>query len=315
MNIETLSILLVIVIAGLVVAIYYLINNNIKNNNLEGYSSKIDELKLTVDDFKNQHAYQQASLKESVHDMYTLLTKGSSKKIGQFGEITLRKILENAGLKEGIDFDEDKQRGSERPDYVIKLPEGRKIVVDSKVSTLDYAQYLKAEDQNDKERHRKDHITSLKRHIKSLSNTEYRSLFGSEALDLIVMVMPIEGAYILACEDSLIEEAFRNKIAIVGPTTLIAIIQIILRTWNNKKQGEATQKIIQLATDIYDQTRLVGEAFCDFEEFLEKSRASVSDGRKRTEKLVNKVENFRKIGGLEPKKDQSEKLVSIRKND
>ena len=314
MNMEMLIVLTLIVIAGLLAVIYYLIKNR-ENNHLDGYSSKIDELKSTIDDFKNQNANQQASLRESVHDMYTLLTKGSSKKIGQFGEITLRKIIENAGLKEGIDFDEDKQKGSERPDYVIKLPEGRKIVVDSKVSTFDYAEYLKAENQSDKDRHRKDHIASVKRHIKSLSDTEYRSLFGSEALDLIVMFMPIEGAYILACEDNLIEEAFRNKIAIVGPTTLIAIIQIILRTWNNKKQGEATQKIIQLATEIYDQTRLVGESFCDFEEFLEKSRMSVSDGRKRAEKLVNKVEKFRRIGGLEPKKDQPEKLVSIRKND
>ena len=247
--------------------------------------------------------------------MYTLLTKGSSKTIGQFGEITLRKVLENAGLKEGVDFDEDKQRGSERPDYVIKLPEGRKVVVDSKVSTFDYAQYLKAEDQNMKENHKKAHITSIKRHIKSLADTEYRSLYGSDTLDLIVMFMPIEGAYILACEESLIEDAFRHKIAIVGPTTLIAIIQIILRTWNNKKQGEATKKIIHLASEIYDQTRLVGESFCDLEEYLEKSKSSVSTGRKRAENLVNKVENFRKIGGLEPKKDQPKKLVSIKKND
>ena len=316
MNIETLLFLSLIVIVGLLFTIYLLINNNnIKNNNLNDYSSKIDELKSTVDDFKSQHANQQASLKESVHDMYTLLTKGSSKTIGQFGEITLRKVLENAGLKEGIDFDEDKQRGSERPDYVIKLPEGRKVVIDSKVSTFDYAQYLKAEDQNMKENHKKAHITSIKRHIKSLADTEYRSLYGSDTLDLIVMFMPIEGAYILACEESLIEDAFRHKIAIVGPTTLIAIIQIILRTWNNKKQGEATEKIIHLASEIYDQTRLVGESFCDFEEYLEKSKSSVSAGRKRAENLVNKVENFRKIGGLEPKKEQPKKLVSIKKND
>jgi len=316
MNIETLLFLSLIVIVGLLFAIYLLINNNnIKNNNLNDYSSKIDELKSTVDDFKSQHANQQASLKESVHDMYTLLTKGSSKTIGQFGEITLRKVLENAGLKEGVDFDEDRQRGSERPDYVIKLPEGRKVVVDSKVSTFDYAQYLKAEDQNMKENHKKAHITSIKRHIKSLADTEYRSLYGSDTLDLIVMFMPIEGAYILACEESLIEDAFRHKIAIVGPTTLIAIIQIILRTWNNKKQGEATKKIIHLASEIYDQARLVGESFCDLEEYLEKSKSSVSTGRKRAENLVNKVENFRKIGGLEPKKDQPKKLVSIKKND
>ena len=86
--------------------------------------------------------------------MYTLLTKGGSKNIGQFGEITLRKILENSGLKEGTNFLEEKLHGSEKPDYVIMLPEGRKIVIDSKVSTKDYAQYLKANDSNLYESHK-----------------------------------------------------------------------------------------------------------------------------------------------------------------
>ena len=247
--------------------------------------------------------------------MYTLLTKGGSKNIGQFGEITLRKILENSGLKEGTNFLEEKLHGSEKPDYVIMLPEGRKIVIDSKVSTKDYAQYLKANDSNLKETHKKDHIASVKRHIKSLSSTEYRSLYGTDTLDLIIMFMPIEGAYILACEESLIEEAFSEKIAIVGPTTLIAIIQIILRTWNNKKQSEATENIIKLASDIYDQTRLVSESFCEFEDYLEKSKLSVSAGKKRAENLVNKVENFRKIGVLEPKKEIPDRLKSVNKND
>ena len=319
MNTETILILSPLVILALLFYIFILLkNNNLKNNDLYDNSKKLDDLKVSIETFKETQAglrESQTNLKESVHDMYTLLTKGGSKNIGQFGEITLRKILENSGLKEGTNFLEEKLHGSEKPDYVVMLPEGRKIVIDSKVSTKDYAQYLKANDSNLKETHKKDHIASVKRHIKSLSSTEYRSLYGTDTLDLIIMFMPIEGAYILACEESLIEEAFSEKIAIVGPTTLIAIIQIILRTWNNKKQSEATENIIKLASDIYDQTRLVSESFCEFEDYLEKSKLSVSAGKKRAENLVNKVENFRKIGGLEPKKEIPDRLKSVNKND
>jgi DNA recombination protein RmuC len=155
---------------------------------------------------------------------------------------------------------------------------------------------------------------AVKRHIKSLASTEYRALFGNDSLDLIIMFMPVEGAYISACEEDVIKEALRSKIAIVGPTTLIAIIQIIIRTWNNKKQSEATDEIVRLATGVYDQARLVSESFIDFEEFYNKSKDKVNEGRRRTENLVNKVENMRTIGGLEPKKGISEKLRSINKD-
>ena len=319
MNTETFLILTFLIILVLVLYILILIrNNNIKNNDISTNSAKLDELKTSIDIFKESQASlkeSQAGLNQSVHDMYTLLTKGSSKTIGQFGEITLRKILENSGLKEGINFLEEKKHGAERPDYIIMPPDDRKIVIDSKVSTKDYAQYLKTDDRTLKEAYKKDHISSIKRHLKALSSTEYRSLYGTDTLDLVIMFMPIEGAYILACEESLIEQAFSEKIAIVGPTTLIAIIQIILRTWNNKKQSEATENIIKLASDIYDHTRLVSESFCEFEDYLEKAKTSVDTGKKRATNLVNKVENFRKIGGLEPKKEISNKLRSISKND
>ena len=198
MNTETILILSPLVILALLFYIFILLkNNNLKNNDLYDNSKKLDDLKVSIETFKETQAglrESQTNLKESVHDMYTLLTKGGSKNIGQFGEITLRKILENSGLKEGTNFLEEKLHGSEKPDYVIMLPEGRKIVIDSKVSTKDYAQYLKANDSNLKETHKKDHIASVKRHIKSLSSTEYRSLYGTDTLDLIIMFMPIEGA-------------------------------------------------------------------------------------------------------------------------
>ena len=104
-----------------------------------------------------------------------------------------------------------------------------------------------------------------------------------------------------------------EKIAIVGPTTLIAILQIISRIWSSKRQSEATNLIISAATEIYDKTRLVGDAFEDFEKSLEQANKSIASGKTRTKNLVSKVEKMRTIGGLEPTKDISDKLRVIDK--
>ena len=111
----------------------------------------------------------------------------------------------------------------------------------------------------------------------------------------------------------MIKKAANEKIAIVGPTTLIAILQIISRIWSSKRQSEATNLIIKAATDIYDKTRLVGDAFEDLERSLDQANKSIDSGKKRTKNLVNKVEKMRTIGGLEPTKDISDKLRIIDK--
>ena len=126
--------------------------------------------------------------------------------------------------------------------------------------------------------------------------------------------MNVEGAYILACEDELIKEALRSKIAIVGPTTLIAILQIVNRAWTNKKQSEDITKVIDHATSIYDTAVLVSESFLDFQDLYDKSRVKIEQGQKRAQNLINKTEKMRTMGGLEPKKEVPAKLRSINKD-
>ena len=241
-----------------------------------------------------------------------LLTKGGSV-AGKFGEINLKVILESAGFKKGVNYDEQKGIGGSIPDIIVKLPDGKKVVIDSKVSLSDYNEYLNANDQINKDNFYKKHQNSVKNHLKSLTSSNYRNLFNDESLDLIVMFMPIEGAYILACDEDMIKKAANEKIAIVGPTTLIAILQIISRIWSSKRQSEATNLIISAATEIYDKTRLVGDAFEDFEKSLEQANKSIASGKTRTKNLVSKVEKMRTIGGLEPTKDISDKLRVIDK--
>ena len=277
------------------------IENNNNDTSLEDLKDSISQLERTT---------SQSS--DNMNEMYTLLTKGGSV-AGKFGEMNLKVILESAGFKKGVNYNEQKGIGGSIPDIIVNLPDEKKVIIDSKVSLSDYNEYLKSNDQLNKDNFYKKHQNSVKNHLKSLSSSNYRELFNDESLDLIIMFMPIEGAYILACDEDMIKKAANEKIAIVGPTTLIAILQIISRIWSSKRQSEATNLIIKAATDIYDKTRLVGDAFEDLEKSLEQANKSIDSGKKRTKNLVNKVEKMRTIGGLEPTKDISDKLRIIDK--
>ena len=289
--------------------LFKLIKNTRENNNLSNnYDNSLENLKDSI----KQLEQTTSKSSDNMNEMYTLLTKGGSV-AGKFGEINLKVILESAGFKKGVNYDEQKGIGGSIPDIIVKLPDGKKVVIDSKVSLSDYNEYLNANDQINKDNFYKKHQNSVKNHLKSLTSSNYRNLFNDESLDLIVMFMPIEGAYILACDEDMIKKAANEKIAIVGPTTLIAILQIISRIWSSKRQSEATNLIISAATEIYDKTRLVGDAFEDFEKSLEQANKSIASGKTRTKNLVSKVEKMRTIGGLEPTKDISDKLRIIDK--
>ena len=289
--------------------LFKLIKNTGENNSLSNnYDNSLENLKDSI----KQLEQTTSKSSDNMNEMYTLLTKGGSV-AGKFGEINLKVILESAGFKKGVNYDEQKGIDGSIPDIIVKLPDGKKVIIDSKVSLSDYNEYLKANDQINKDNFFKKHQNSVKNHLKSLTSSNYRNLFNDESLDLVVMFMPIEGAYILACDEDMIKKAANEKIAIVGPTTLIAILQIISRIWSSKKQSEATNLIISAATEIYDKTRLVGDAFEDFEKSLEQANKSVASGKTRTKNLVSKVEKMRTIGGLEPTKDISDKLRVIDK--
>ena len=310
----------VILIALAVSVVFILLQNKSSTTDKDKISELIDlkGLKESIDNLKKGFEHSSLSqtqtnnqLSSNISELYTLLTKGRSGHQGQFGEVSLKLILENSGLLPGVGFEEQKQIGSEKPDIIIHLPEDRKVIIDSKVSLSNYSSYLSSESDTERKELKKRHLLSIKNHLKTLSSTSYRSLYGSDTLDLVIMFMSVEGAYILACEEDLLTMALKNKIAIVGPTTLIAILQIINRAWSNKKQSEDITKVITQATALYEDSTLVLESFDEFVNLHEKSGESISRGIKRAQKLVNKAEDMRKIGGLEPKRLISEKIKKI----
>jgi len=308
----TINLEYLLIVILILVNVYLVIQSKNKDRDNKGENNNNDTSLEDLKDSISQLERTTSQSSDNMNEMYTLLTKGGSV-AGKFGEMNLKVILESAGFKKGINYDEQKGIGRSIPDIIVNLPDEKKVIIDSKVSLSDYNEYLKSNDQLNKDNFYKKHQNSVKNHLKSLSSSNYRELFNDESLDLIIMFMPIEGAYILACDEDMIKKAANEKIAIVGPTTLIAILQIISRIWSSKRQSEATNLIIKAATDIYDKTRLVGDAFEDLERSLEQANKSIDSGKKRTKNLVNKVEKMRTIGGLEPTKDISDKLRIIDK--
>ena len=308
----TINLEYLLIVILILVNVYLVIQSKNKDRDNKGENNNNDTSLEDLKDSISQLERTTSQSSDNMNEMYTLLTKGGSV-AGKFGEMNLKVILESAGFKKGINYDEQKGIGGSIPDIIVNLPDEKKVIIDSKVSLSDYNEYLKSNDQLNKDNFYKKHQNSVKNHLKSLSSSNYRELFNDESLDLIIMFMPIEGAYILACDEDMIKKAANEKIAIVGPTTLIAILQIISRIWSSKRQSEATNLIIKAATDIYDKTRLVGDAFEDLEKSLEQANKSIDSGKKRTKNLVNKVEKMRTIGGLEPTKDISDKLRIIDK--
>ena len=297
----TLSIeFLLLLIAILLVLLFYFskINKYKKNNDMpDNQDTELEGLKKTIKENTEILKILESTTNRSsqtVKEFYTTLTKGGTS-VGKFGEVVLSRILENAGLKRDIHFVEQKEiTAGLRPDVTINLPDNKYVILDSKVSLTDYSESMKAKDQLNVDKFSKNHLIAVKKHVDSLK--KYIDTLDDKSLELVVMFMPIEGAYIAACNDDLISHAIKSKVAIVGPTTLIAILQIITHLWRTKKQSENISKIVKAGTDICNDIINVNLAFKEIEKAYNKANESIELGKKRTEKLVNKAEKMGKMG-------------------
>ena len=274
----TLSIeFLLLLIAILLVFLFYFYKSNkyTKNNDIsDNQDTELKVLKETIKENTEILKILESTTNRSsqtVKEFYTTLTKGGTS-AGKFGEVVLSRILENAGLKRDIHFFEQKEiTAGLRPDVTINLPDNKYVILDSKVSLTDYSESMKAKDQLNVDKFSKNHLTAVKKHVDSLK--KYIDTLDDQSLELVIMFMPIEGAYIAACNDDLISHAIKSKVAIVGPTTLIAILQIITHLWRTKKQSENISKIVKAGTDICNDIRNVNLAFQDIDKVMESLRS------------------------------------------
>ncbi|MEP0073542.1 MAG: DNA recombination protein RmuC [Marinomonas sp.] len=202
-------------------------------------------------------------LNQKISDDAVSLThalKGQNKLQGGWGEVILERILERSGLEKGREYQIQTSYQTEegrrlQPDVVIHLPEGKQIVVDSKMVLISYLSYMEAETDEDRNRALKQHLDAVRRHMKDLSSKSYHDLPGITSLDFVLLFIPIEAAFGLAlqADNGLFSEAFEHNIIIVGPSNLLATLRTIQNIWRNEKQSQNAIEIARQAGAMYDK--------------------------------------------------------------
>ncbi|MEO9893445.1 DNA recombination protein RmuC [Aurantibacter sp.] len=236
----------------------------------------------------------------------TKALKGDSKMQGNWGELVLERVLEKSGLEKDREYLVQQsftlEDGSRvLPDVIINLPDGKKMVVDSKVSLTDYERYVNAEDEL-KDKFLKDHINSLKKHVDQLSAKKYEDLYEMESPDFVLMFVPIEPAFAVAINNDnvLYNKAFEQNIVIVTPSTLLATLRTIDSMWNNEKQQRNAIEIARQAGALYDKFEgfvgdltKVGKRLDDAKSEYKGAMNKLVDGRGN---IITSIEKLKKMG-------------------
>lgn len=242
-------------------------------NILNPLQEKIKTFEKRVEDTHKESIDYHAALRQQIFGLkelneqitketlnLTKALKGDSKTQGNWGELILERVLEKSGLQKDREYFVQQSFVTEEgnrvlPDVVINLPDGKKMIVDSKVALTAYERYMNEEDENAKTQHLKEHVLSINRHIDQLSNKNYQDLYQMESPDFVLLFIPIESAFAVALnkDSSLYNNAFEKRIVIVTPTTLLVSLKTIDSMWTNQKQQENAYEIAKQAGALYDK--------------------------------------------------------------
>jgi DNA recombination protein RmuC len=245
--------------------------------------------------------------------------KGDSKAQGDWGELQLEVLLEKSGLQKGVHFttqggyrDDDNQL--KKPDCIINLPDNKHLIIDSKVSLTAYDKYYSAEDDVAKQMASKNHILSIKKHFRELSDKNYTDLYGINTPDYVLMFVPIEPALMVALqEDSkLYLEALDKNVVLVSTSTLLATLSTIASIWKQEDQKRNVLEIAKESGLLYDKFEgfvqdliKVGKAINTSQESYQAAMNKLSTGRGN---MISKIENLKKLGA-KTKKSLPDKLL------
>ena len=250
----------------------------------------------------------------------TKALKGDSKIQGNWGELVLERVLEKSGLEKGREYEIQKSFTTEegnrvQPDVIINLPDGKKMIVDSKVSLTAYEKYINEEDDEQKSSFLKEHVNSLKRHVEQLGSKNYQHLYQMESPDFVLLFIPIEPAFAIALNEDtqLYNKAFERNIVIVTPSTLLATLRTIDSMWTNQKQQENAYEIARQAGALYDKfdgfvTDLVkiGKKMDEAKTEYEGAMNKLVDGKGN---LITSVQKL-KIMGAKAKKSLPDAIIN-----
>lgn len=252
---------------------------------------------------------QNIKISEEANNL-TKALKGDNKTQGNWGELILSRVLEQSGLEKGREYTiQDSHENPEgrrlQTDVIIHLPDGKKMIIDSKVSLVNFERYVSEEDEDLKKKYLKAHIDSIKRHIIDLSEKKYHQVID-ESPDTIFMFVPIEPAFALAVayEKNLYQEAFRRKVMVVTPSTLLAALRLVENLWENDNQKRNTLEIATQAGRLHDSFVSLLEELNKIKRQLKTVQGSFDSALVKLEgkgNLVRRVEKLRKLGAMTSK--------------
>ncbi|HSP86988.1 MAG TPA: DNA recombination protein RmuC [Ignavibacteriaceae bacterium] len=287
---------------------------------LNPLKEKISDFEKKVEENSKENIRGNASLREQLSMLkemnlqitqeaknLTQALKGGTKTQGSWGEFILENILQKSGLVKGREYKIQEVIYSEegrrfQPDVIVSLPENKSVIIDSKVSLLAYEKCISSEDDIERQLSLKEHITSIRNHIRNLSSKNYQSLYQLESLDFVLLFMPIEPAFALAVQNDaqLFNDAFDKNIVIVSPSTLLATLRTVASIWRAENQNRNALEIARQSGALYDKFQALIADLID----LGKRITTMQRGYEETMKklytgkgnLVNSVEKIKRLG-------------------
>jgi len=284
---------------------------------LSPLQTQLKSFRERIETITKEQVEERTTLKEQIKSLHdaNLETQQSAKSLtdaltydnkiqGDWGEEILSSLLSSYGFQEGVEFDLQKQYKNEmgekfKPDVILHLPEGKDVVIDSKVSLKDYVDYV-ADQTN--ELALKRHITSIENQIKNISIKEYENLEGVRSLDFIFVFIPIEGALLLALQHkhSLFDDALKKNIMLVSPSMLSMSLKTVNFMWQTDKQNKNADEIARQAAGMYDKLALFIEDLDKIENQLEKTKEGFFSAKNKLStgkgNLISRAERLKALG-------------------
>jgi len=287
---------------------------------LNPLKEKIQLFEKKVDETYDKELRDKISLREEVRKLTELNTrvseeannltkalKGDVKKQGNWGEIILERVLERSGLTKGQEYEREEvvegaDKSVQRPDVIVHLPDNKHIIIDSKVSLIAYDKLMSAETEDEQHQYMKEHIQSLRNHVKLLSEKNYQNATNINAPDFVLMFVPIEASFSAAVQGDpeLFSYAWERKIVIVSPTTLLATLRTISSIWKQENQTKNAQEIARLSGTLYDKFIGFTEDMVKIKNNIDRASGAYDDAIKKMKdgngNIIRTAEKIKELG-------------------
>jgi DNA recombination protein RmuC len=287
---------------------------------LNPLKEKIFEFQTKVEDTNKESIDRFATLRQqllTLRDMnqqisqdaqnLTKALKGDTKTQGNWGEFILESLLEKSGLVKDREFSIQESVLSEdgrrlQPDVIVKLPDNKSVIIDSKVSLVAYEKYINTEDDLEKDESLKNHLISVRSHIKNLSSKNYQNIYQLHSIDFVLLFIPIEASFALAMQSdrSLFNSGKEHNIFIVSPTTLLAILRTIEFIWKRENQNKNALEIARQSGALYDKFQSFLKDLTNIGDKLDIAKGSYDEAFKKLKSgrgnLISSTEKIKRLG-------------------